>query len=267
MSTGSTILDSFFYTAPSDQNALDVMRGEWWSCFPPPYSHLRAGNLPLFDDPRVSWACTCMGGVTGQTVLELGPLEGGHSFMLEKAGAKEIVAVEANQRAFLKCLIVKEIFTLKRVHFLCGDFEEYLRGRPRHFDICLASGVLYHMRNPAEVIEGIAAMADTVYIWTQYYIAEKVEVIPHIASKINPGQPAEHSGFKHLLHRYNYHEFLDTTRFAGGSQAHSNWLNREDLLACLQYFGFTHIRIGEDEPDHVNGPAITLVASKKPLTP
>lgn len=86
------------------------------------------------------------------TVLELGPLEAGHTYMLEKMGARSIVAVEANSRAYLKCLIVKELFELKRAKFLLGDFVAYLKNNTRHFDLCLASGVLYHMQNPAELL-------------------------------------------------------------------------------------------------------------------
>jgi SAM-dependent methyltransferase len=82
-------------------------------------------------------------------VLELGPLEGGHSFMFERLGAREVIAIEANPRAYLKCLIIKELLDLRRVRFLCGDFLEYLRADGTDFDLVFASGVLYHMRNLA----------------------------------------------------------------------------------------------------------------------
>ena len=62
-----------------------------------------------------------IGGVTEKTILELGPLEGGHSYMLDRAGAAQVVAIEGNARAYLKCLIVKELLGLPRVQFLCGD--------------------------------------------------------------------------------------------------------------------------------------------------
>ena len=42
----------------------------------------------------------------------------------------------------------------------------------------------------------------------------------------------------------------------------SIWLTRDDLLGALRHMGLTEIEIGEDDVDHVNGPAISLVASR-----
>src|ERR1035437_8430204 len=103
MSTGS-ILDSYVRTAHSVQNALDIFVSEWASRLPPPWSKCAAGGIPLFEDGRIVWALQQLGGCEGQRALELGPLEGGHSYMLESHGAASVLAVEANTRAFLKCL-------------------------------------------------------------------------------------------------------------------------------------------------------------------
>ena len=101
-----TILDAYAVTPPSAQNALDIFQGEWTSRFPASCG-LTAGEIPSFEDMRVLWAIQESGGVEGQSVLELGPLEGGHSFMLQEYGkAASITAIEANTRAYLKCLIV-----------------------------------------------------------------------------------------------------------------------------------------------------------------
>ena len=73
------------------------------------------------------WLVEQLGGVRDLSILELGPLEGGHTYWLEKMGAKSILALEANTRAFLKCLVVKEVYGLERAKFLCGDFMGFLR--------------------------------------------------------------------------------------------------------------------------------------------
>ncbi|WP_207954636.1 hypothetical protein [Saccharopolyspora elongata] len=75
-----SILDEYVTSAPSPQNAVDVFAGEWSSQLPAPLQHVQAGPLPLFDDARVSWAIECFGGVAGSRVLEIGPLEGGHTY-------------------------------------------------------------------------------------------------------------------------------------------------------------------------------------------
>jgi hypothetical protein len=54
------------------------------------------GFHPLFEDPQTSWAIERIGGVQGKTVLELGPLEGWHSCILENAGVRSVVAIEGN---------------------------------------------------------------------------------------------------------------------------------------------------------------------------
>ena len=71
----------------------------------------------------VAWA--------GFACLELGPLEAGHSYILDRAGALEVLAIEANRRAFLKCLVVKEMIGLPSVRFVLGDFNEFLAGDRR----------------------------------------------------------------------------------------------------------------------------------------
>lgn len=258
----AAILDQYIRTMPSPQNALDLFKGEWWSSFPADHPGLVAGQTPLFTDPRIDFAVQALGGVADKSVLELGPLEGGHTCMLEKAGAREIVAVEANARAFLKCLIAKEVLGLKAAKFVLGDFEAYLRSPPRRFDAAIACGVIYHLRNPVELILNLAGVTDRVYVWTQYFIAERVAAIAHMKHRFRRSEPAEVGGFRHTLNRYEYGDFLDTTRFAGGSDDYSSWLSREDLLGAFRHAGFTQIVVGEDDLEHTNGPCISFVAKK-----
>ncbi|HEY9709972.1 MAG TPA: hypothetical protein V6D48_17330, partial [Oculatellaceae cyanobacterium] len=125
------ILDKYVTSVPSPQNAFDIFKGEWSSKLPEPFAALQAGSAPLFEDPRIDWCNAQFGGFEGKTVLELGPLEAGHTYMIERLGAGEIVSIEANTRAYLKCLIVKELLELKHTRFLCGDFVEYLRTNPK----------------------------------------------------------------------------------------------------------------------------------------
>lgn len=256
------ILDQYVREAPSPQAAIDLFKGDWWSSFPGEFAGLRAGELPLFDDSRIHWAIKALGGVEGRTVLELGPLEGGHTFALDNAGARSILAVEASAKAYLKCLVAKEILGMRRARFVLGDFEEYLRGAPEHFDVAIACGVLYHLKDPVELIHNVARVTDRVFIWTQYYVHERLAAIGHMKHRFRQSHAAEHAGFRYTAHRYEYGDFLDTTRFAGGSDEYSHWLGRDDLLGALRHAGFTEIEVGEDDVEHTNGPCISLVARK-----
>lgn len=117
----------FVTTAPSPQTAVDAIADAWASRLPSPLQDVQAGDADLFDDRRIRWAFERLGGVSGASVLELGPLEGGHSYMAQQAGAERVVGVEANRKAFVKCLVAKELLGLDRCSFLCGEITEYLR--------------------------------------------------------------------------------------------------------------------------------------------
>ena len=161
---------------PSHQNALDIFEGEWLSSMPVG-SGLRGGDAAqeFYSDVRIDWARHTFGGFAGKKVLEIGPLEAGQTYTLCKMGATNVLAIESNPRAFLKCLIIKEIFDLSAAHFLLGDAVEYVRQTPESFDICIASGVLYHLRDPIAFLEQISSRTDHLLLWTHYYDFEALE--------------------------------------------------------------------------------------------
>jgi len=258
------ILDSYFNSVPSAQNALDIFEGEWASRLPAPYDHLRAGPHPLFDDPRISTFLTEIGGVKDKTVLELGPLEGGHSYMLDRAGAAQVLAIEANARAFMKCLVVKELVGLTRVEFVCGDAVAYLRDTDRRFDVCVASGILYHMQNPVELIALLAQhCTDHLYLWTHYYDGALIAAHTGTAGRYRGGRTATHLGFQHTLHLREYQSDLNQRSFFGGGARTSCWMTKDDILRGLEHFGFSQTSVFMEQPDHPNGPAFALIARRR----
>lgn len=248
-------------SAPSAQNAVDIFKGDWSSAFPAPLAGVRAGPIPLFQDRRVEWFASESGGVQGARVLELGPLEGGHSYMLEQRGAEHITAVEANTKGYLKCLITKELLGLRQTTFLCGDFLEYLRGADcPQFDVGMACGVLYHMVNPAELIGLLASHSRShLWLWTHYYDERWAGRHP---GRFPSAHQAEHGGFRHTLHRYEYGASVRRGRFCGGTRPYCHWMSRAEILGCLRHFGFGNVREAFDEPDHPGGPCFAAVASR-----
>ncbi|MEH2069893.1 MAG: class I SAM-dependent methyltransferase [Nostoc sp.] len=257
-----SILEQYIKSAPSPQIALDIFKNEWSSKLPAPLADLKAGSVPLFEDPRIDWAASQLGGIQGKTVLELGPLEAGHTYMLECLEAASIVSIEANTRAYLKCLIIKEILDLKKTHFLCGDFVEYLRNTQTKFDVCIASGVLYHMNNPAELIGLIAKCTDQIFIWTHYYDKNIILTKPNLRHKFVGSSQSNYDGFKHTLYRYEYERALEWSGFCGGNESNSQWMSRDDILASLKHFGLKDIQISFEAPDHPNGPSFALAAAR-----
>ncbi len=246
-------------SAPSPQNALDIFKGEWWSQFPPPFETLRAGKTDMFDDPRIAWAISQFGNVQGNSILELGPLEGGHSYMLEQAGVRSVTAIEAHPRAYLRCLIAKEILGMEHTRFLHGDFVEYLRAGPPRVDAVIASGVLYHMENPVELLALLARITDKLFLWTHYYDRDLIAPNQAVKERFDGVIQREHSGFEHRLFRYVYGGSFGI----GGPRPYSHWMLREDIPEALGQFGFNMIRISFETPDHPNGPAFALVALRE----
>ncbi|MEB3180138.1 MAG: class I SAM-dependent methyltransferase [Nostocaceae cyanobacterium] len=258
-----SILDQYVKSAPSTQNVLDIFKGEWSSKLPPSLGDLQAGSIPLFEDSRISWAVEQVGGIQGKTVLELGPLEAGHTYMLEQFGAASIISIEANTRAYLKCLIIKELLELKHTRFLCGDFVEYLRTNQTKFDVCIGSGVLYHMKNPAELIALLAQASDRIFLWTHYYDQKIISGNSNLSHKFVGNKSANYDGFQHKLYRQEYQTALKWAGFCGGSSEYSNWMSRDDILTCLKHFGLNNIHISFDNPEHPNGPSFALVAIRE----
>lgn len=255
-------LDYYVTSQPSSQNAIDIFKGEWSSRFPA-NMNLEAGQSPLFEDSRIIWLNEQIkGGLKGKTVLELGPLEGAHTWMIEQCGAKSVLAIEANSRAFLKCLITKEVMEMKTASFMLGDFNQYLASSGKKFDVCVASGILYHQPDPLETLRLISNVSDILLLWTHYY-DEAIISRNNIKRGFNSA-PATHTIGKHSVAYYpkRYMESTGWQGFCGGFRESANWMTREDILQSLRYFGYKECQITLDHPDHPNGPAFAVLALK-----
>jgi hypothetical protein len=210
------------------------------------------------------WAFDRLGGLEAKTVLELGPLEAAHSYMAQAGGAAHLTAVEANRNAFLKCLIIKELFTLDRCSFLCGDVLEYMQGSSEQYDVAFVTGILYHMVEPVRLLDLVSQRCSQIVIWTQVY-DERGLANKHFARRIGPATATEYKGFHHHVHRYDYGVHARLGGFSGGTRPYANWLPREDLLRALDHFGWRDIEIAFDDPtSHPHGPALALVATRDP---
>jgi hypothetical protein len=261
----AVILDAYCMQPPGPQQVLDIFRGEWSSAMPAGSGlQTQPGKAPLFADDRVTWAIAQAGGVRGSRILEIGPLEGGHSYMLEKAGAAEVVAVEANTRSFLKCLCVKEVFRLQAVRFLLGDCMSFMEQDHGGWDMVFASGILYHMKDPMGFIALLPKMAPKLLLWTHYFDEHIVRGTPALAHKFGPLERSTRDGFKYEFVEQSYKEALQWSGFCGGSAETSLWLSRQSILDFLRHLGYGRIEIAFETPDHPNGPAFAVYAERSP---
>ncbi|WP_448955313.1 class I SAM-dependent methyltransferase [Labrys neptuniae] len=254
------IFDRYIVSLPSHQNAVDLVHG--WNCSFPPEFGIKAGRLASYSDPRITWMIEQHGSLDGQHVLELGPLEGGHTVMLEQAGAF-VEAVEANQLAYLRCLITKEIFGLSRSRIWLGDFVKWLESTQKTYDLIVASGVLYHANDPLGLIELIAERTDAVYFWTHFM--DDRYMPPSDPRRLVFAREPELQSFHGLEVRTYPRTYLNAARsaeFCGGPTDAHRWLHRDDILAALRAVGFTSIHLDHENPDHQFGPAISIFARR-----
>jgi hypothetical protein len=257
----ATILDRYASWAPSAQAMVDIFKDEWSSALPDELG-VETGTAGLFEDPRIRWVLEQLGSVEGASALELGPLEGGHTFMLCRAGA-HVDAVEANSRAFLKCLIAKELLSITGARFLYGDFVEFLKAHTTtRWDFVLASGVLYHMLNPFELLTLMAGVTDRVAIWTHYF--DKAILMNSAMARqfAAPAAPIRVGDNEYILHKREYAEALEWSGFCGGPAMSANWIESAHLMHCLEQLGFSRIDVAFDEPHHQNGPSLLLFAQR-----
>lgn len=247
MQVGSAAFDALKLEtrAPGDQNALDILRGRWISDFSRLRPGLTAGSIDLFDHdlPRVAAREFGRGGkLRNFDVLELGPLEGAHSYQLEALGAKSVLAIEANPEAYVKCLITKEILHLRRVHFMLGDFVRYLEESTRRYDLIFASGVLYHMSNPLHLLALVAKKTDKLFLWTHFFDPERAA-----SGESRIGRRAVPVRFENIDATYYVRDYdeidLSANVFLGGNQLEAAWMQQSEILRSLSILGFDKVNV------------------------
>jgi SAM-dependent methyltransferase len=246
--------DYFLTDAPDIRNTFDLFKDEWSSNIPE-YGY---GPVGLFNDHRIHWFMDQCGGVAGKKVLELGPLEGAHTKMISDAGG-DVTAIEANTRAFMKCLVIQNAFKFK-ANFLLGDFRPYLSTCADQYDLLMACGVLYHMTDPVKLLSDAGRVSRAIGVWTHYYDAEVIQGSDVLRPKFDAVPKRIRLGTRLIeMHEQNYLEATKWKGFCGGTAPTSYWFTRQSLLDVLEELKFD-VTIHEDEKHHPNGPCITLFA-------
>lgn len=244
---------------PCAQTTIESM-GRWHSVLPPGSGLDSGGYANLFDDERVRWALDRLGGVAGAEILELGPLEGGHTYMLDRAGAKSIIAIEGLKSAYLKCLVAKEVLGIKSAHFLLGNFLPWLERETREFDLIWASGVLYHSSEPLKLLQLIAAHTDKAFIWTHFYPDDFSPRVPYPTPIVRiRNMPFAGKDIPHFDRAY---VLSGRKSFCGGVYSACSWLRRGDILHVLSALGFSSIEVAFEDHVGAQGSSFALLARK-----
>jgi 2-polyprenyl-3-methyl-5-hydroxy-6-metoxy-1,4-benzoquinol methylase/uncharacterized protein YbaR (Trm112 family) len=187
-------------------------------------------------------------------VLELGCLEGGHSLALSRVGPRELISVEGRLANFVRCCVVKNLFTLNNVQFRLDDARQVTWERYGHFDIAVVMGVLYHLRDPHVLLANLPALADVVYLNTHYANDRHPQNSPAMELLTSWGS----------FHGKRYHEYGLVDPLSGLDE-YSFWPYLDDLLAMCRKAGFARIKVvaQEDGLDPAGAPSwIELLLEK-----
>jgi len=255
------VFDQYTKALPTNQNAIDALPG-WNSAFPPEAGVI-AGDHPLFADGRIDWALEQFGSIEGKTILEVGPLEGMHTYMLHKRRPLRVEALEANQLCFLRCLVTKQILQLDSAHFYLGDAQKWLEEKDTRYDLAIASGVLYHMHEPAEFLVQMARRTDSIFIWTHFFFEEAmpagdVRRLPFsgkVETRSINGVPVRH-------YERGYFSANSNRSFCGGMRDRHYWMHRDDILELMRSLGFRRLEIAQEDLAHSGGPCFCLFAQR-----
>jgi hypothetical protein len=262
-SDDALMIDEYVSGVPTAQKAVDILPG--WSHALPQHVGAKAGVTILYRDPRILWAIEQFGSLAGRKILELGPLEASHTYILDQLNPELLHAIEAKAAAYLRCLVVKELLNLRHARFFVGDFIAWLETTDTHYDLIVASGVLYHMMDPLRLLELISQHCDNFYLWTHYFDAAAMPPQdPRRSAFVNSPHQTSFRGELITLHERSYlGAWQKTSAFCGGMYDQHFWLEQNDIIKAIRLLGFDDIRIAHDHKSHQNGPCFSVFARRQ----
>ncbi len=198
------------------------------------------GNFPAMVDDRLQLFWTAF--PDARTIIELGSLEGGHTFALaQHPGVERVLGVEGRRSNIERARYVQGLLGITNAEFVEENLEQDVLGKYGRFDVCFNVGLLYHLPEPWKLVSQVGQIADGLFLWT-HYASER-----DARTTVN--------GFPGLYYR----EFGLADPLSGMSNQ-SFWPTLEGLKQMIGAAGLPRIEILRDEPTHPHGPAIILAA-------
>jgi SAM-dependent methyltransferase len=178
------------------------------------------------------------------TILELGALEGAHTFLLaEHPGVQRVLALEGREANLRKARFVQELLQIGNVEFAQANLEHAELSTFGKFDAVFCCGLLYHLPEPWKLIEQCASVAPLLFIWTQYAAENEAHDVGHGLR----GKTYVEGGADEPL---------------SGMSATATWLTLDSLRTLLAASGYESVEVIQDDPGHANGPAVTIGARR-----
>ena len=173
-------------------------------------------------------------------VLELGFLEGGHTFPIAKV-ADEVVAIDSRECNRRRAEWLRDtVYRQRNITFLEANLEQFDYAPLGGFDVVFNVGLLYHLPNPWAALARLATVAPAMYLWT------------HVAPDQLSG--AERGGYGGMAY-----EEMGVEDPLSGMSSTSFWPTVDELVRMLEDHGFADCRILDEDFTHRHGPSILLV--------
>ncbi len=177
------------------------------------------------------------------SILELGALEGAHTFLLaQRPGVIRVLALEGREQNLRKARFVKELLGVRNAEFAQANLESSDLASLGDFDVVFCSGLLYHLPEPWKLIAQLPAVAPRLFIWTHYAAEAEAEPVS--------------TGLRGKIHI----EGGGTEPLSGMSPT-ATWLTLESLITTLTTSGYGSVHVMHNDPTHANGPAVTIGAT------
>lgn len=198
------------------------------------------GTFDAMNDPRVDLFFRTFPGVA--TILELGSLEGGHTISLaQRAGVTAVLGVEGRAANLARARLVARLLDAKKVKFVEADLETMLLADLGRFDAIFCCGLLYHLPEPWRLLRQFPAISPRAFLWTHYCLGPDADTTT--AGYV--GRKQSEGGLDEPL---------------SGLSSHSFWPTLDALQQMLRDAGFDRLQILGNDPNQVDGPAVTLAA-------
>lgn len=198
------------------------------------------GDYQVVNDGRVQQFLERFPNV--RTILELGSLEGGHTFTLARhKGVERVLAVEGRSANIDKAKFIGSLLGVSNVQFKQANLEQLELAKLGQFDAVFCCGLLYHLPEPWKLISQTPLVAPSLFVWTVY--ADEHEATIEVDGL--RGREYAEGGLNEPL---------------SGLSPKSIWLTLPSLLELLKRSGYRNIDILE-KAQNPNGPAVSLAAS------
>jgi SAM-dependent methyltransferase len=216
--------------------------------------------------------------ISGASVLDLGCKEGYNSLDFSDLGACKVLGVEARASFVEEALREKTHGPYGSVDFVLGDARTIDEAGLGSFDICLCSGLLYHMQDPVDLLRRIGKISKHLVLET--HVALPVWLDPFVGGKYRCNLQRkivarEFCGASYQGRRNIFPASVDMGTTSGSVDSHETfWLTIASLKKALQsggfetkafYFGFWGTRAPAILVDHgVRRAKIFAIATQIP---